>query len=523
MSYLLANRAGSYGAVSRGAAVVSKKTRLVTAGMLAATTVVGVGVRPALASSHREAPAISQDPTADNTDVYAFRDTTDPTKVNIVANYIGLEDPNGGPNFARFGDDVNYVVHVDNNGDVADDITYNFRFRTITTNPNTFLYNTGQLTSPTDPDLSVRQTYSVEKVTPSGRQMLATDALVPPVNVGVRSVPGDYEAQIAQPTITNLTGGGKVFAGSRKDPFFADVGSIFDLGGLRPLNGAHAIPVPPARDGSGNVGIDVLNGKNVHTIAMQLPISSVTAGGATPTVVDSKASVIGVHASSERQRVRVLSVDGSSPPRNAGRWVQVSRLAIPLVNEVLIPMGKKDRFNGTAPKDDGAEGFFNNILDPEFTRLLPTLYPTVFSTNNVPAGGAANRPDLVQLVTGQLAGLSPTNALPPADLLRINLASTAGTAHFPNGRQLADDVVDTEIQVLAGVFTDPDHDGKINKLDGSSNPTGVPYSALGDGVNAPSTPLLNVFPYVGTPLDGYNAYNCDLIKTCPAGVPGPPG
>ena len=499
--------------------MVSKKTGLALAGMLAATTFVSVGNSPAQASSHREAPAISQDPQADNTDLYAFRDATDPGKLNIVANYIGLEQPNGGPNFVRFSDDVNYAIHVDNNGDAADDVTYNFRFRTTLANPNTFLYNTGQLTSPTDPDLSVRQTYSVEKVTRKRREVLVANAVVPPVNVGVRSTP-DYEAKIAKPAVTDLADGGKVFAGSRKDPFFADLGSIFDLGALRPLNAFHLIPNPP-NNGSGNTGIDGLADKNVHTIALQVPISSVTDGGGTPTVVDAKSSVVGIYASAERQQVRILSVDGQRPTKNAGRWVQVSRLGIPLVNEVLIPLGSKDRWNLTAPKDDGKAGFFGFILDPELTRLLPTLYPSVFSTANTPRGGAENRPDLVALVTGQLAGLSPGNALPPADLLRINLASSPG-ASFPNGRQLADDVVDTEIQVLAGVFTDPDHDGFINNKSGTGS-SGIPYSALSDGVQASDGPLLNVFPYVGTPFDGYNAYSCDLVKTCPAGVPGPPG
>ncbi|MEO5679910.1 MAG: DUF4331 domain-containing protein, partial [Acidimicrobiales bacterium] len=438
-------------------------------------------------------------------------DTADPTKLNIVANYIGLEQPNGGPNFGRWSDDVNYVIHVDNNGDVADDISYSFRFRTTIINPNTFLYNTGQVTSPTDPNLSVRQTYTVKKVTSGGSQTLVTDALVPPVNVGVRSNPqATYESSTAQPTIAALAGGGKVFAGTREDPFFVDLGSIFDLGALRPIQNNHLIPLPATG------GVDGLGGLNVHTIALQVPITSVTAGGIAPSTVDAKSSVVGVYASAERQQVRVLSRDGRSPSRNSGKWVQVSRLGIPLVNEVLIPLGSKDRWNSTSPKDDGAAGFFTNILDPEFTKLLPTLYPGVFSTNNIPAGGAANRPDLIALVTGQLAGLSAANALPPADLLRINLASPAGAA-FPNGRQLADDVVDTEIQVLAGVFTDPDHDGKINKLDGSPNPTGVPYSALQDGVNATDGTLLSVFPYVGTPFNGFTQRSCNNSAiSCPA-------
>lgn len=500
--------------------MVSKKTGLLLAGTLAATTFVGVGSNNAQASSHREAPAISQDPTADNTDVYAFRDATDPTMLNIVANYIGLEDPNGGPNFGRFGDDVQYSIHLDNDGDVKTDLTYNFRFRTKITNPDTFLYNTGQLTSPTDPDLSIRQTYSVERVRANGvRTPLASNAKVPPVNVGIRSVPFDtYEENIAQPTVTELDGGGggKVFAGTRKDPFFVDTGSIFDLGALRPIQDNHLIP-NPAGDGSGDIGVDLLNDKNVHTIALQVPISSVTQGGTMPTVVDEKSSVVGVYASAQRRRTTTLSTTGGAPTTSGG-WTQVSRLGIPLVNEVLIPLGSKDRWNATDPKDDGAAGFFNFILDPELTRLLPVLYPGVFSEANTPDGGAANRPDLIALVTGQLAGLSAANALPPADLLRINLASAPG-ASFPNGRQLADDVVDVEIQVLAGVFLDDD--GRINNLDGSPNPAGVPFAALQDGVDVPTGEFLDVFPYVATPFDGYNAYNCDLLKTCPDGAPVP--
>ena len=493
--------------------MVSKKTGLVLAGTLVSTSLIGVWSNPAVASSHREAPAISQDPQADNTDVYAFRDVTDPTMLNIQANFIGVEDPNGGPNFVRFSDDVQYSIHVDNNGDVARDITYNFRFRTTIVNPNTFLYNTNQVTSPTDPDLSIRQTYSVEKVSAAGSQMLATDAIVPPVNVGVRSNPqATYESSTAQPTIKPLTGGGKVFAGTREDPFFVDLGSIFDLAALRPIQDNHLIPLPAT------AGVDGLGGKNVHTIALQVPISSVTAGAITPTVVNNKTSVVGVFASTQRQRVRVLSVDGSSAPRNAGRWVQVSRLGIPLVNEVLIPLGKKDRWNSTDPKDDGPAGFFENILDPEPTKILTVVYPGLFSQANTPRGGAANRPDVVALVTGQLAGLSAANQLPPSDLLRINLASPAGPTAFPNGRRLADDVVDAEIQLFAGVFLDAD--GIINKLDGTGS-SGVPFSALRDGVNATDGTLLPMFPYQGTPFNGFTQRSCNNPAiACPG--PGAP-
>lgn len=482
---------------------------------LLAPSVLGTGaVGPAQASSHREAPMISQDATADNTDLYAFRDTGDPTRLNIIANFIGLEDAASGPNFVRFGDDVRYSINIDNNGDLVDDVAFNVRFRTTITNPDTFLYNTGQVTSPTDADLSYRQTYSVEKVSSAGSQILATDVIVPPVNVGVRSNPqATYESSTAQPTIAALAGGGKVFAGSREDPFFADLGSIFDLGALRPIQSNHLIPLPAT------AGVDGLGGKNVHTIALQVPISSITAGGITPTTVNSKPSVIGIHATAARQRIRALATDGSAA-LIVGSWVQVSRLGMPLVNEALLPLGKKDQFNATKPKDDAANGMFTKIYDPELTRLLPVLYPGVFSNNNVPPGGAANRPDLVALFTGQLAGLSAANALPAADLLRINLASSSG-ASFPNGRQLADDVIDVVIQVLAGVFLD--NDGIINKLNGSPNDpgVGVPYSALRDGVNATDGTLLSVFPYVGTPFNGFTQRTCNNPAiACPG--PGAP-
>lgn len=482
--------------------------KLLAAGTAVATVALtGVsGVVPAIASSHREAPLISQDPVADNTDVYLFRDPVDPTKVDIVANFIGLEQPAAGPNFVRFGDDVLYEIHVDNDGDVQPDITYQFRFRTTIANPNTFLYNTGPLSTPGDADRNVVQTYSVRQVNENGSStMLVTDALTPPENIGSRSVPGDYEATLAQPAIATFGAGataGKVFAGARKDAFYVDLGSVFDLLGVRPapFNSLHAIdqPAEPARDG--------LAGKNVHTISLQLPIASVTRNGNVPTTVDSKDSVIGVYASSSRQRVRVLSPAGGTP-RTAGKWVQVSRLGIPLVNEVLIPLGLKDKWNATDPADDAQ--FFGSILDPEPTRLIGALYDEAYAdkATKVPPGGAANRPDLIQLLTGQFIGLSAGNALPPADLLRLNLAVAADTVGninsltgrlgaldgdakgFPNGRRLRDDVVDIELRVLAGLLLGAPYDDGANPL-------------LGDAVNASDRPYLATFPYQATPISG---------------------
>jgi hypothetical protein len=483
----------------KGTAV--RKRNVLTAVLAVALSGVTVlASSPAHASSHREAPLIAQDPVADNTDVYLFRDVENPTMVNIVANFIGLEDPAGGPNFARFGDDVLYEIHVDNDHDVVADITFQFRFRTIVASPDTFLYNTSTVDPTTYDELNVRQVYSVRKIEGGVSTVLASNVETPPVNVGPRSTP-NYESY----TDTALTplgdDAGTVFAGQRDDAFFADLGSIFDLLGLRPINGAHVAPLP------GDDGVDGLFEKSVHTISLQLPIASVTRTGTVPVVVDSQDSVIGVYASSSRQRVKVLSARGGAP-RNLGQYVQVSRLGIPLVNEVLIPLGDKDRWNGTDPKDDAE--FADSILDPEPTRLLPVVYPAVFDNTNTPPGGAASRTDLVQLLDGRLIGLTEPNKLPVADLLRINLAQlpVAGTVDnrlgalaadpggFPNGRRLTDDVVDIELQVLAGVLLDDD--GLIDGTDG------IPYSALGDGVDGADQPLLATFPYQGTPVSGYD-------------------
>jgi hypothetical protein len=474
--------------------------------------VVGTTVGPAGASSHREAPLISQDATADNTDLYAFRDPVDPTMLNIIANYVGLEIPQGGPNWQKFGDDVLYQIHINNTDKVEDNIVYSFRFKTIVDNPDTFLYNTNRITQPNAAPQNVRQVYTVEKRVGNKSTVVATDLPTPPVNIGPRSTP-DYEAALAQPTVSSLPGGGKVFAGQRADVFFADLGSVFDLLGLRPLNSAHAITPPTTSD-----GVDGLAGLNVHTIALQVPITEVSRNGDIPTVVDSKDSFVGIYASASRFSTRVLSGNSGNanakgnirPPMQNGKWVQVSRLGIPLVNEVLIPLGKKDLWNASSPANDAQ--FFANILDPEPAKLIPALYPGVTTPKGgTNPDGSFRRSDIVAVLTGQAAGLSAANALPPADLLRVNLAVApngpgdrlavlAGdTGGFPNGRRLTDDVVDIELRLLAGgtPFTPT-----FNVF---------PNNALTDGVDTPQTEILPYFPYISTPLDGYSHQ-----------VPGPP-
>lgn len=457
------------------------------------------------ASSHREAPLISQDPTADNTDLYAFVSPDNPNTVTIIADYIPLEEPAGGPNFATFDDSVLYQIHIDNTGDAKDDIVYQFRFTTTRQNSNTFLYNTGPIGSLTDPNWNVRQTYSVTRVQNGVVTVLNnTPVRMPPVNVGPRSTP-NYEA-LAAAAVTTLPNGIRVFAGQRDDPFFVDLGSIFDLGGLRPFNGAHLVPLAT------QPGIDGLGGYNTHSIAMQIPISQLAG--------PQGRKIIGIYASASRQKIRILGGDGTVKDRDS--WVQVSRLGNPLVNEVLIPLGKKDYWNSQDPSNDAQ--FLSSYTNPELAGLINVLYP-VIGNNPVTHVSTSNRADLVAiLLTGvnvpNFANLNFTGST-PADLLRLNMAlrpNPNGACYainptvddhpspmgvlagdlcgFPNGRRLADDVTDIELRAVGEGY------GSIlRSLLGVPNKT--PNNQIGDGVNANDMPFLSTFPYAATPHQGY--------------------
>jgi len=446
-------------------------------------------IAPSGASSHREAPLISEDPVADNTDTYAFVSPDRPDTVTFVANWIPLEEPAGGPNFNKFGVDVKYTINVDNNGDAVDDVVYEFRFRTRIQNRNTFLYNTGPITSLDDPDFNIRQSYSVAKVKNGLRSVVASGLATPPVNIGPRSTP-NYQA-LAKAAIYSLEDGSKVFAGQRDDPFFVDLGSAFDLLGLRPLNQAHLIKLPTAK------GVDGVGGYNTHSVVLQVPVKELTADGK-PLQMGAKDpnAVIGVYSTSQRRQVRVLSASGNQPS-SAGPWVQVSRLGMPLVNEVVIPLGKKDRFNASDPQDDAQFGSF--VADPEPSRLIPVLYPGV----KVPP---APRNDIVAIFLTGIPGLNQPPKVKPAELIRLNmgvpptplekqnpLGLLAGQLDgFPNGRRLVDDVTDIELRALAGgtPFT-PAFNISPNNI-------------LTDGVQANDKPFLPSFPYVATPHQGYD-------------------
>jgi hypothetical protein len=452
-------------------------------------------------SSHREAPSILKDPCADNTDTYAWR--TPGNTVTIITNYVPVEAPAGGPNFYEFDDDVAYNINIDNNGNGKPNITYQFRFKTVITNRNTFLYNTGPITSLTSANWNRRQTFTLTKIEyRKGRsprtKVLGSGLPCPPCNIGPRSTP-NYPS-LASAAVANLRSGEKVFCGQAADAFFVDLGSIFDVGTLRPFQNLHLIPTAAAP------GVDALAQANVHTIAIQVPISDLTSDGNVPTDVSSPKSVIGVWGAAYRQKAQLRDDDGDS--RGLGPWQQVSRLGNPLFNEVIVPMSRKDEWNATSPEDDSR--FAKFVARPELAGLLPVLYPGVFP--NLAALNKDRADLLAILLTGIPSGLIPGfqnfTGTTQADELRLNVAIPPSAspnrlgllggdlAGFPNGRRLTDDIVTIELRAVAGA-TYP-------LVDPTFTPDGA-VSVIEDGTfNNPGRVFLNQFPYIGTPYSGYD-------------------
>jgi len=450
-------------------------------------------------SSHREAPEISKDPVADNTDVYAFVSPDRPDTVTIITNYIPLEGPAGGPNFFEFGDkdDVLYSIYIDNDGDARPDIVYQFEFSTQVRNPNTFLYNTGPIKSLDDQNWNRRQFYDVTRVDRrNGSTVVGRNIPSPPCNIGPRSTP-NY-ASLATAAVRDLASGETVFCGQRDDGFFVDLGAIFDLGDIRPLQNLHLIATTPTPS------VDALSKVNVHTIAIRVPIRMLTKDGSVPADPMSSKAVLGIWAGASRRKVRLT--DG--PLRSgAGPWVQVSRLGNPLFNEVIVPMPRKDEWNAADPEDD--KDFAGYVRRPELAALLPVLYPGVFPHL---AGLSASRDDLVAiLLTGLPSGIVPgfQNFTGPtlADMLRLNVAirptaspSPLGIlggdlAGFPNGRRVADDVVSIELKAVAGA-TYP----LVNK----SYVPDQAVSAVSEYLTPGAGRYQSAFPYLGLPYDGFS-------------------
>ena len=434
----------------------------------------------AFASSHSEAPGITKDRLADDTDLYAWVAKDAPGAVTFVGNWVPLIEPNSGPNFASFDDDVFYYINIDNVGDAKKHVRYQFKFTTTRQTGATFLYNVGQVTSLTDPDLNVRQTYTLTRIDVVGgveqETVLGTGLPVAPWNVGPASMP-DYNA-LAQQAVQTLPSGYKVFVGPRDDPFFVDLASLFDLLTIRK---------PPGNKGK---GVDGVGGYNVMSIVLQVPKDKLTKDGQAPSAAAGN-HIIGIWDTAERLMNRTLNANGTVT--NSGPEVQISRLGMPLVNEIVIPLQDKDRFNGSEPINDLAN-FAGYVVDPEPARLLTLLYGI-----QVPP---APRADIVAVFATGVAGLNQPAGVTPGEMLRLNmtiapadepkrLGVLAGdVAGFPNGRRLADDVVDIELRVVAGVLV--------------SGFNIAPNNQLGDGIDANDRPFLPYFPYVAPPHNPFD-------------------
>lgn len=439
---------------------------------------------PALASSHREAPGISADPVADNTDVYFFRDPADPSRLVMISNWIPLEEPAGGPNFSHFGENIRYEFNVDSNGDGIEDLVYRVEFTRHVRNGNTFLQNTGPVLTPSDPAQNVYYTYSVKKCAgPSPNQeicaTLGNDLLEAPNNVGPKSFPNGYASGSGiNSTYYPIDDSTIVFAGPRAEGFYVDLGMIFDLINFRPgtLPGDHG------------GGTNSTAGYNVHSIALSVPIGKLTANGAAPTDTADPNAIVSMWSSTWRY--------------TSGAWKQVSRLGNPLVNEVIVPLGMKDVYNATYPKDDLAN-FGTYVLNPELAGILHALFGISVPPNP--------RTDLLALVQG-LAGLTQRPgevisdqlrlnvAVPPTALSDINrLGVIAGdNAGYPNGRRVQDDTVDIALRVVAGVLVEGFNIS--------------PNNALGDGVDGPDVPYRTSFPWLAAPHSGYDRIHANSAQ-----------
>ena len=488
-------------------------------------------------ASHREAPLIALDPAADNTDTYAFRSWQDPSKVVFIMNVIPGQDPADGPNYFNFDDDVLYRFHVDNDQDgEAEDRVYEFRFKTenrpalgqlsfplpYVGNPNipvAELQGITKLDGPGSEGLTRRQSYTVTEVSGkkrtqlfAGRQLIAV-----PSNAGPATFK-NYEDLASQGIYSDASTGVKVFAGQRAETFYIDLGAVFDTANLRrfpPLLSA----AEDADDSKDPFGINRFSGTNVHSVVLEIPISRITQDG--QSAEQTKAPLIGMYASTSRQKVNVLKENGGAKDR--GSWVQVSRLANPLVNELIIDTPVKDRWNAAEPEDEGQfQEFYKN---PSFATALQLIF-------GVPVTPAP-RTDLMtvflkypgQSLNGGACGR------PCAELLRLNLQAAptppenqkrlgglAGDpAGFPNGRRPNDDVTDIALRVVGGAnyIAGLAGDGVnfVGGAPGAGTNDGPGYGAIaGNRLDVTLNGIAGEFPYLPTPYDGRGRRHIDCVQ-----------
>ena len=424
-----------------------------TGGLLTAVGFAGLGPLAATASSHREAPLISATPQYDGTDLYAFRSPEKQNTVTLVANWLPFEEPAGGPNFYSFATDAQYDIKIDNNADAKPDVIFRWTFKDHYVNKDTFLAATGPVTSLTDKNLNYYQTYRLVRIKDGKTKVIVRKKRVAPSNIGKASMP-NYPALRAQAT-TSPRKNVKSFAGQAEDPFFLDL-RVFDL-----LYGGDL----------SEAGDDTLAGFNVQSVALQVPQRWVAKKGNAK-----KFPVIGTWTTTQKKSTN-------------GKFVQVSRLGNPLVNEVVIPLKLKDAFNGLKPTGDAAA--LKYVTNPELPKLIEAVYG--IEAPKTP------RNDLVSVFLTGVEGLNmPKGKITPSEQLRLNMSTPVtatpnrlgviggDTQGFPNGRRLGDDVIDIALQVVEG------------ELVGSAND-------LGDGVNANDVAFSNTFPYLALPASGSDA------------------
>ena len=485
-------------------------------GLAAALALALAASGAALASSHREAPFIQTQPKLDGTDFYMFR-SYEPGRegfVTLIANYQPLEEAGAGPYYYPFDQNALYEIHIDNNGDAKEDITFQFRFKNTSKdlalpvggrNVAVPIIQTGPITAPNAPTLNLRETYTVDvvrgdrrsgarsRVTLAGGSAQEFDK--PVDNIGEKTFPGGYETYARQHlysvNIPGCAAPGRVFVGQRKDPFQIAVGRIFDLINLNPLG--------PEINGNP----DNLASKMVSTLALEVPIACLT-NGSEP--------VIGGYTTASVRQARLINPRPAqgfdTASINGGPWAQVSRLGMPLVNEVVIGTKDKDRFNASKPSGDAA--FLEYVTNPTLPALIQTLFPSAPAPTNFP------RTDLVAAFLTGLAPLNKPANVVPSEMLRLNtsiapvpaaaqnpLGAAAGdNAGFPNGRRPGDDVVDIELRVAMGalcVLT-----GARDALGVGCNASQAPAGAapITDGVRNSAGQYPAAFPYLNAPLPG---------------------
>ena len=478
----------------------------------------------ALAASHREAPSIANDPAADNTDFYLFRSWTNPGNVVFILNVNPVQEPSGGPNYFNFGDDVLYRINVDTNADGREDLVYEIRFKTEIRGPlaslelplaSVALPPITALDGAGSEGLTLRQSYTVTQVRNGVRVDLGTQPMYAvPSRAGPLTMP-DYEALAAQ-GIYRLANGGKVFAGQRDESFYIDLGGTFDTLNLRRTPPVLAA-AEDANDAVNPFGVDTLSGFNVSSIAIEVPIATVTADAGT---------VIGAYASTERQRVRVLLPKdtirhtpgagggglaqraGDTGVNRAGPFAQVSRMGNPLVNEVIIGLDQKDRWNTTDPADESqfVDFYLNSRLATAINLRFGTNIPTTHRGDLVnallkypsqPQTGTCGANDCAELLRLNLA-VAPT---PPASQKRLGVLA-GDNAGWPNGRRPNDDVTDIALRVVAGKLIGTP-EGNLALGDG------VNFNAGAPGTNVTANGIYTVFPYLPTPHDGRNRRHVD--------------